>query len=433
MNGIVARVKEKIVRLLRWSERYVKTDMVYAASGGIWLSVGRFVSSLAAFVLSIAFANLFPKDAYGVYRYVLSIVGVIGSFALTGMPTAVTQSVARGFDGTFRDGFKTTLRWTIVTTVIAFGTAVYYFMHSNSEIAWALVIAGVCLPVLKSANLFDAFLTGKKDFTRKTTYGFAYDGIPILILVVALFFTHSALVMLCVYFVSYAAISLLLYKKTLSVYAPANEVDPGARKYAVHLSIMNVFGGVSSQIDRIFVFHFLGAVQVAVYSFALALPNQIRQLQKIVATLVLPRFSGHSLPSIAATIWHKARVMFFTMAALSAAYMLAAPYLFRLFFPQYVASIFFSQVFSLVLLTAPVALFKQALTAHTQTKALYISQVAMPIFKILLLFILIPLYGIMGAIIGYICGEIVNFFLSMFLFYRSLSKEKPINFSGDML
>ena len=93
------KIKNRIYRLLRRSERHTKTDMVYLASGGFWLTVGQIISSAATFGLAIAFANLLPKETYGTYKFVLSIAGILTIFTLPGMVTSLTQAVARNFEG----------------------------------------------------------------------------------------------------------------------------------------------------------------------------------------------------------------------------------------------------------------------------------------------------------------------------------------------
>jgi len=64
----IKKLKDKIYRLLRRSEKYFKTDMVYLAHGGFWLTLGQIISSAASFLLAIAFANLLPKETYGTYK-----------------------------------------------------------------------------------------------------------------------------------------------------------------------------------------------------------------------------------------------------------------------------------------------------------------------------------------------------------------------------
>src|SRR5689334_12787395 len=80
MKALMARAE----RLLRWSERYMKTDMVYLAKGSFWLTLGQVAASASGLLLVIGFANLLPKEVYGTYKLILSLAGIIASFSLTG-------------------------------------------------------------------------------------------------------------------------------------------------------------------------------------------------------------------------------------------------------------------------------------------------------------------------------------------------------------
>ena len=67
------KLKQKIYRLLRWSERWTRTDMVYFTKGGFWLSLGQIFGSLAGLVLALIYANFLPKTTFGIY-WVVSLV-----------------------------------------------------------------------------------------------------------------------------------------------------------------------------------------------------------------------------------------------------------------------------------------------------------------------------------------------------------------------
>ena len=95
---MIGKIKTKIYKLLRWSEKYTKTDMVYLAKGASWLTSGQIISSFAIVLLAIAFANLIPRETYGTYKYVISVVGALSIFTLPGINTAVVQAVARHND-----------------------------------------------------------------------------------------------------------------------------------------------------------------------------------------------------------------------------------------------------------------------------------------------------------------------------------------------
>lgn len=419
-------LRSQLHRLLTWSERYTKTDMVYLTKGGSSLVMGQIVSSLTSFLLAVAFANLFPKEAYGIYRYILSVVGIAGAFSLTGMDTAVSQAVARGLDGTLHTSYTTMFRWTMGTALLTVLAAGYYFAQGNSTLGWGLVIAAITMPLLKSALLFNGFLVGKKDFGRKVRYGFVYDLLPGAVIVFSLLYTNNPLVVLGMYFGAHTLTAYALYRRTRAVYPPTAASEESTTTFSLHLSAMNILGAISFQIDKVLMFHYLGAVPLAAYSFALAIPQQIRQLQKHIAALVLPKFSSQPFESIRRAIGRKTFLLFAVMAGITALYILAAPAVFRLFFPQYIESVFYSQLFSLVLLASPSVFYKQALTAHRKTKALYIVNMCIPFIKILLLFSFIPKFGIVGGVLAFLVTEALGTILSIAAFYYTARKDRRI-------
>ncbi len=416
---MIKTAKEKLRQLLAWSEKHIKTDMTYVAKGGSWLALGNIVSSGASFLLSVAFANLFPKESYGIYRYVFSVIGVTSALALTGMDAALTQAVARGFDGTLQKSFRDTFLWTVGTSIMVSGIGIYYFLSGNHTLGWGLIIAAISTPLIKSANLFNGFLAGKKDFSRKTRYGLFYDLFPVALLIVTLFFTDSVLVMLCVYFISYMFVAVVLYMLTLRVYTPKGPYDPTARQYSIHMSAMNILGTISFQIDKIIMFHYFGAAQLAVYSFSLVIPQQLKQVQKLLGTLVFPKFSEWNMAVIKQNIWRKSAWVFLIMFLVVICYVVAAPFIFTTFFPQYIDSTTYSQFYALTLLLTPAIFFKQALYAHKQVKNLYFIQVFPPLLKIVLLLIIIPQFGILGAVLTLVFIDIVGFITTVIGFHHA--------------
>ena len=107
MKGLL----NKIYKILRYSEKYTKTDMVYLAKGEFWLVSGQIISSAATFLLAIAFANLLPKETYGIYKYVLSIFGLLAISTLRGVEAALSQAVAKNYDGDFLVILKTKMKY----------------------------------------------------------------------------------------------------------------------------------------------------------------------------------------------------------------------------------------------------------------------------------------------------------------------------------
>lgn len=122
-----ASFKNRLYRLLRWSERYTKTDMIYLASSGWWLNLDVAIQSTLSLLLSITLANLLLPTVYGTYQYLVSIAALVAALCLSGMNSAVTQAVARGHEGVLRTSINFQLRWSVVPATLTLIGAVYYF------------------------------------------------------------------------------------------------------------------------------------------------------------------------------------------------------------------------------------------------------------------------------------------------------------------
>mgnify|MGYP001597968786 CR=1 FL=1 len=414
------KVKIGAHKFLRWSEKYTKTDMVYLAKGGSWFALGSAVTMLSAFILGITFASLIPKEVYGTYKYIISLSGIFGAFALTGLGTAVTQSVARGFDGVLKKAFSVNLRWSfgiIASTIIG---SLYYFLRGNMLLSLSILVIGAFLPFLNSANFYTGFLAGKKDFRRLNTFGMFRSFIPMVVLIATLLFTHDVLSIIIAYFAAHTFTTLLFYFFTTKKIPENATVDPHFFHYSKHLSIMNIIGATAGQLDNVLVYHFFGPAQLAIYYFATAIPDQLKGPLKGLNSLILPKFAERSSAEIHSSIKRKILLLFGAMSLVVMAYIAIAPLLYDLFFPQYSQSIAYSQIYALSFFGvafSPIGIF---FTAKKKIREQYWGNIITPIFKIGAMIICLFYWGIWGLIAARI---IVQFFaggLNLYLYRKSL-------------
>ncbi len=412
------KLKSKVVNLLRWSEQYTKTDMVYLVKEGGWLSFAKGFEIAAGTLLAIAFANLVPQEVYGNYKFVVSAAGIIGAFTLTGMGTAITQSVARGYDGALKQGFKETLKWSVGIIVVALGAAGYYYLQGNSTLAIGMLLIAVSQPILKSSKLFEGFLEGKKDFKTQSFYLSIWEAVEVAALILTLFLTDNVLIILGVFFAANAILPLLLYQLTLTNYQPDNKSNSETLTFGKHLSVMQILSQIAKHIDKVLVFHFLGAAELAIYSFAVLPVQKMGMGRGIIGSLALPKFSDTDMPTLKRTLPRKVLIFFGACLVVVLAFILSAPYIYDLVFPQYVESVRYAQMFSLSILLFPATLFGQSLKGHARTKELYISSVGTNILKIVLLLILLPPFGLWGAIYVLLIERSAKLVLNGYLFAK---------------
>ena len=113
--------KIKLYKLLRWSEKWTHTDMVYIAKGGFWLTLAQIVSTFSGFLLVMAFANLLDPETYGIYKFVLSMASLFAIPTLSGMGTALVRSVAQGNEGSIIPALKIKIKWGLIGGVASIG------------------------------------------------------------------------------------------------------------------------------------------------------------------------------------------------------------------------------------------------------------------------------------------------------------------------
>ena len=408
--------KSIVYRLLKWSERYTKTDMVYLASGGFWLIIGQFGAAFTAFVFSLIVARYLPQSVYGSYKYILSLVTIIGAFSLTGLNTTIVRTVAQGYEGGLAKGFRINLLWSWPMLIGFFGVAAYYAWNGAYEIAAAVAIAAIATPFINSATLYQAFWNGKKDFLRHTLYWTVANALTTGTTIVAILLTNNIAALVATYFITSALANIVLY--FLALQKATSQMEPNNKEIfrdATHLSVMNFLNTVSSNIDKIIVFHLLGTVQLAVYSFALAIPEQIRAVLKAGARLALPKFAERHIDEIRLTLSGRMFRFGIIIGIVALAYIIVAPFAFPILFPKYIEAIPYSQFFALTLFatlgTAPLS----ALQAHTKHRALYTYSILTNIIQIVSSILFITLFGLWGAAIAVLINRTASLVLPWYL------------------
>jgi O-antigen/teichoic acid export membrane protein len=419
---MINKLKSRTYDFLRWSQKYTGTDNVYLAKGGFWLTLGQIISAGASFLLAIAFANLLDPVTYGNYKYIISIVGILGIFSLSGMGTAITQAVARGLEGSFYTGFKTKLKWSLLGSLAAIGGAVYYWLRGNDLLPIPLLISAIFLPLMQASQIYGSFLTGKKLFNAKVKYSSFSQIISVVVIIAALFLTKNLFWLIAVYLISHTILNFFFYWFTQKRFQPNKKEDSQTLLYGKHLSLMDVLSTTSAYIDKILLFTLVGSTQLAIYSFAIIIPDQINSILKNINTLALPKLSTKSLDQTRSTLISKIKKMLLILIPIVIVYWIAAPHIYKIFFPQYGDSIPYSRLLMLSLVTVLTSLIVTAFQSQMMKRELYLTKL-FSLVQIFLLVVLIPLIGIWGAVYAILCSKILNFFFVFYLFIKNFSKS----------
>lgn len=415
------KLKQKIINILQWSEKYTRTDMIYLTKGGFWLSLGQIISAASRFLLAIAFANLLPKETFGTYKYVLSFAGILTISTLSGMNTAVVRTIAQGFEGCFIPALKTKLRWGVLGTLASLGIAGYYFLNNNIYLTICFLIVAVFLPLMSSFAIYQAFWQGRKRFDIQTKYYIIGQITATGILILTLFLSKNLLLILLAYFVPYTLLRFIFLQISIKkLHLSPQRQDPQTISYGKHLSLVGVIGSIAGHLDKILIWHFLGAGSLAIYAFAILPPLVIKDVLKSIAGLALPKFSQRSKEELKAHLPKKILRISLLAIFIIILYALLTTPIYKIFFPQYLDSITYSRVFIILLAPIlPTMLLTTFFLAQMKKKEVYIYKIFYPLIQIISLLILLPFYGIWGAILAILIARFSTLTLLLFLFKRT--------------
>ncbi len=406
--------------LLRKSEKYTKTDMVYLTKGGTWLGIGQALTIASSFALSIFFANFLPKETYGLYRYVLSILNLLLIPTLAGIDTAVMQAVARGFDATLFDGLKVKMKGGLVGSGISLILGLYYFLQGNVPIAICFFITALFIPFTEAFDIYNSLLNGRGGFSIYTKYNVITQIVYAVAMIIVIIFYPSLYWILATYLISNTLLNAFFLWRTLKTNKINDQRDPEAMRYGSHMSAALFLGTLANELDKILVFHYLGAIELAVYSFSVLIADQIKGVLKNINTLAFPKFAKANIEDLKKSILPKALRFGIIIGFFVLAYILAAPFLFKIFFPKYLASVFYSQILALSVIGSAVAGFIYTLIESQKLqKEMYSYNVISNVISLILLVFFISNFGLLGAVYARLVSRFVSLFIVSVLVYRA--------------
>lgn len=329
MNNIASKTKNQIYKFLRKTQKYTETDNVYLAKGGFWLTLGQIISAIAGLLSIIAFANLLDPATYGNYKYILSLIGILGIFSLSGIKTAISQSVARGFEESFYSGLRIKFRYSLLGSATAVLLSIYYFIQGNNNLSVPLLASAIFLPLLQATQVFIPLLNGKKLFSNQIKYTSAIKIISTLSIIAALLVAKNIIWLISVFLISNTLLNSFFYLLVKNKFKPNKKTDPRTISYGKHASIAEGLNVAANYLDHLLIFNLLGPGALAVYSFSILLPNKLKNVFGTISLLALPKFAQRSKQEIKKSIFQKIAKLLSLILPITIIYIFCAPFIYK--------------------------------------------------------------------------------------------------------
>lgn len=389
-------------------EKRFKIDASYFLSGGFWLTLGQGSSILFGLATTVLFAHFLSEANYGVYKYLIGISGILASFSLTGLGQSVLQTAAKQYYGFYKETLKLNFLYSLGITLAGTIGATYYWLNDNFTLATGCILIALLQPIINTYQYIPSFLQGSKRFKESTILHTVRMIIVSGISICTLFFTVNVVILFAAFLASYLVTNILSYLFFSTKESPVpDEILTRYIKYAKHTSLRNILSSIAQKADTIIIFTQLGAIELAIYSIANVVPEQIKGSLKNVSVLLLPKYAKHNnVEVLKKSVPKRSFQLFLILSIVSFAYIIVAPYVYGFIFPKYPDAVLYSQIsalsFPFFILFIPYSILQSQLSE----KLLYKLTLLSSVFQITVIILGTLYFGIMGAIIAKILHRI---------------------------
>jgi O-antigen/teichoic acid export membrane protein len=222
---------------------------------------------------------------------------------------------------------------------------------------------------------------------------------------------------------------LFFFLRTIKLYPPNNLTDPETIPYGIQSSFIDFLASIISSIDQILIFHYLGATELAFFTFATAPVTQIISVFKNIPALAMPKMAPRPVQEINNLIYKRTILAFLGSLLVIGAYYICAPFIYKIFFPSYLDSIKLSRIFVITaFFSIPIAIMGPAVNSkvtYIPKKLLYFWNVP-GIVATLFIFITIQKIGVVSVIYSRIILVGTTFLISWLFWQYIVKKDKTL-------
>lgn len=394
------RAKTKINE---YEKRY-QLDIAYIIKNEFWVYLRQTVTLITGLAVVVVFARLASKEVFGQYTFILALLAVVSLLSIPGLNTAVLQSVARGYDGSYKKAVKTSFVWSLLGIPALLGVGAYYYYYNTQIIGICLMMSSIFFPLLNAPNTWDFFLQGKKRFDVAAKYGSIQATINAIAIITILFLNPNHLVIIfATYLVSNSLLTCLLFLKSFR-YIENTVRDNECIGYGYFITSTNIVGTIANNIDKILIGSLLSSSELAVYAIAIAIPMNIKNSLKLGWTPLFPKFCQDEVEMRHAFDKMKRFILLLTLMVLGGTllyWLFIDDVILLLFGEKYIDSIIYSKILLLmILISIPATFLGYFAQAKKNKKAIIGGYHIFPFLKLFIMCGFIYMWGLMGAVWG---------------------------------
>ncbi|KKQ89807.1 MAG: Polysaccharide biosynthesis protein [Candidatus Curtissbacteria bacterium GW2011_GWC2_38_9] len=409
-------VRNKIYPLLA----YTGLEADYLVFNGGWIFIRQILTSLSTLAIVFFFTRFGSKEDFGAYNLILSISALASVFSLPGVATAVIQSVASGFDRSYFVGLRLRFFFSITGSFFLMTLAYYYFLKQAEALSVSIFLVALVFPFLNTFGTYDSLLSGKKLFRNQSISSVSISGIVSLGTIVAIFLKLNVIFIIFTYFFLTTVLNIFFHSFFTKYLSKDSQTDSKFKEYSYFMSFISGLSLVAANLDKILLGSLSGFSSLAIYSTALLIPDGITRNLKAFMGIYTVKLAGKSsLENKKVLAYYYLRLILIGFI-LSFALWFTLPFLIPfLFSAKYVEAVGFARLISITLILSPIV---TALSSAVVFEKRYKDTLLFNIFpqgiKILLYFILIPSFGILGIVFSLMFERLISVSLLTYIVFK---------------
>ncbi len=388
-----------------------------------WAIVNQIILSIGAFGTIVILSRFLNRDIFGEIRYIAAILAILSFFSLPGASSIVIQSASAIGKKRVVQIIKDQLQWGLIATAGALVFSLFYFLKGNVGLGYGFLVGGFFAPIANLYQMPGHLLAGLKHFKSKTFVDTAIMSAIILGAILGTLLTHNVPGTLLFYFgiQSIATLTFLFYtvKKT-----PDNDATDADEildiTHSRQLTIFQAPFTLLPALEKVFIFLLLGPSAFAVFTIAVLPIEHMRSaFRNLLQFSVLPHFENEAKATLSLKKW-LTTASILTVGGI-AVLIIFIKIILPIFFPQYIEAMPFGHILILAIIPVPLQILTLALIASRKIKDLFLYAGSLTTVNIVTFMALIPLFGLMGAVVAKVVTE---FFTAALLgvFYKNSKK-----------
>ena len=288
------KLRRKIYNISKKSGDRFGFDLPYFVENGFWVLLSQFVNMATSFAMSVVFARYLPKEIFGEYQLVISIVGTLAIVSYSGLNTSILRSVAKDYDYSYISAVKFSFKKSLFAIPVFVGMAIWYYYKEKPEISVAFIIAGLLFTFIYAHRKWGAYLQGKQQYEkvvkRQIIQNISLNGLLILS---AIFFSENLIIIALTYLVVNAGFETFWHYRTKKSISNT-KIDDDCIPYGKYMTKMGLLANLILYFDKIII-GFINIKLLPVYAIALKLFDIIKQILKRFFSITAPKFAKQNV------------------------------------------------------------------------------------------------------------------------------------------